>query len=65
MNFICSQYPKFEGRFPQVSGVRFAFDPRKPPGERIDPKYIKVGDEYLDLSQNYRLVGRFKMVFFF
>ena len=25
-----SQYPKLEGRFPQVSGIEFAFDPRKP-----------------------------------
>lgn len=53
-----SQYPKFEGRFPQVSGVRFAFDPRKPPGSRIDPRYIKIGDEYLDLAQNYRMVTK-------
>ena len=27
-----SQYPKLEGRFPCVSGVRFAFDPAKPGG---------------------------------
>ena len=27
-----SQYPKLEGRFPCVSGVRFSFDPSKPGG---------------------------------
>ncbi len=27
-----SQYPKLEGRFPCVSGVRFAFDPSRPGG---------------------------------
>ena len=27
-----SQYPKLEGRFPCVSGVRFAYDPSKPGG---------------------------------
>ena len=26
-----SQYPKLESRFPQVSGLKFAFDPKKPP----------------------------------
>ncbi len=25
-----SQYPKYEGRFLQVSGLEFAFDPSKP-----------------------------------
>jgi len=39
-----SGYPKFEGRFPQVSGVRFKFDPRKPPGQRIKPEDINLLD---------------------
>lgn len=30
-----SAYPKLEGRFPQVAGVCFAFDPSKPPGSRV------------------------------
>ncbi|GFQ69772.1 hypothetical protein TNCT_419261 [Trichonephila clavata] len=53
-----SQYPRLEGRFPQVSGISFAFDPDKPPGKRINPQYIKIGDEYLDFSQNYRLATK-------
>jgi 5'-nucleotidase len=32
-----SQWPKLEGRFPQVSGIKFKFDPSKPPGQRIVP----------------------------
>eukprot|EP01047_Picozoa_sp_COSAG01_P099208 COSAG01_NODE_29267_length_641_cov_1.376384_1_plen_94_part_10 len=32
-----SQYPKLEGRFPCVSGVRFSFDPALPPNARVDP----------------------------
>ena len=34
-----SKYPAHEGRFPQVSGIRFAFDPSLEPGNRI----VKVG----------------------
>lgn len=32
-----SQWPKLEGRFPQVSGLKFKFDPSKPPGQRVLP----------------------------
>lgn len=53
-----SQYPKLEGRFPQVAGVSFAFDPSKPPGSRIDPKYIKIGDEFMEYDQMYKLVTK-------
>eukprot|EP01068_Selenidium_serpulae_P008637 Selendium_serpulae@DN5034_c0_g1_i2.p1 len=30
-----SQYPKAEGRFCQVSGIKFAFDPSQPGGSRV------------------------------
>ena len=30
------KYPNLEGRFPTISGFRFAFDPSKPAGSRID-----------------------------
>ncbi|OQR69207.1 5' nucleotidase-like [Tropilaelaps mercedesae] len=53
-----SQYPKLEGRFPQVSGVSFAFDPQQPPGSRINPQHVKIGDEMLDMTQKYRLVTK-------
>lgn len=42
---------KIKGRFPQVSGIFFAFDPRKPAMKRIDPRIIKIQNEYLDLDK--------------
>ena len=45
-----SQWPKLEGRFPQVSGINFAFDPTRSPGKRINPKLVKIGDEYIDMG---------------
>lgn len=57
-----SQYPKLEGRFPQVSGVSFAFDPEKPKGKRIDPAFVKIGDEYVETDpkskKRYHLVTK-------
>jgi len=53
-----SMWPKLEGRFPAVSGITFAFDPKKPPGSRVDPEFVKVGDEYLDMEQRYKLVTK-------
>ena len=46
-----SQYPKLEGRFPQVAGIRFAFDPSKPPGERVEPSLVTVQDLKLELEK--------------
>ena len=42
-----AKYPELEGRFLQVSGLSFLFDPSKNQGERVDPAYIKVGGEFL------------------
>lgn len=53
-----SQWPKLEGRFPQVSGCSFTFDPSKPPMQRIDPKFIFIGDEMLQLDKHYRLTTK-------
>lgn len=50
-----SAYPKLEGRFPQVSGINFTFDPTKPPGKRVEPKLVRVADEWLNMEQNYTL----------
>ena len=46
-----SQYPKLEGRFPQVAGVNFAFDPDQPAGSRIDPEFVRIQGEYIDLKK--------------
>lgn len=51
-------YPKLEGRFLQVSGVSFAFDPAKPAGKRVDPKFVRIGDQYLEPESKYRLVTK-------
>lgn len=37
-----SKVPGLEGRFPCVSGLRFTFDPKKPPGSRVDPASVVV-----------------------
>ncbi|KAJ6649497.1 Trifunctional nucleotide phosphoesterase protein YfkN [Pseudolycoriella hygida] len=50
-----SAYPKLEGRFPQVSGISFVFNSKKPPGSRIEPQLVQVADEWLNLDQTYSL----------
>ncbi|XP_071785238.1 mannosylglucosyl-3-phosphoglycerate phosphatase-like [Asterias amurensis] len=50
-----SQHPKKEGRFPQVSGIKFGFDPNAEPGCRIDPYSISIGDQPISPSKVYRL----------
>ena len=37
-----SQYPKHEGRFAQIAGVGFSFDPDMPSNARIDKDTIQV-----------------------
>lgn len=46
-----SAYPQLEGRFPQVAGVEFGFNPSKPKGQRIDPESVKVQDFPVDLMK--------------
>jgi len=57
-----SKWPKLDARFPQVAGLKFVFDSEKPPGQRIDPGNIKIGSEYLDKKQHYRLATKAQMV---
>ncbi|XP_075233832.1 mannosylglucosyl-3-phosphoglycerate phosphatase isoform X2 [Lycorma delicatula] len=53
-----SQYPKLEGRFPQVAGIGFGFDSTMPPGSRVDPTLVRIGDEYLIPTQSYKLATK-------
>ena len=53
-----SQYPKLEGRFPQIAGMCFAFDPNKAPYNRVDIKSIKVDGKDLDLQKVYKLATK-------
>lgn len=50
-----SAYPKLEGRFPQVAGVSFTFNPDRPPGSRVDQRLVRIGDEWLNLDEKYAL----------
>ena len=50
-----SQYPKLEGRFPQVSGISFIFDPSQPSGERICNNTVLVDGEPLERTRTYTL----------
>jgi hypothetical protein len=49
-----SKYPDDEGRFLQVSGIRFTFDPSQPSGQRVDPCLVQVQGEYLELEEVYK-----------
>ena len=48
-----SQVEKGAGRFPQVSGISFAFDASAEPGKRVSE--VMVGDQPLDLDKVYRV----------
>jgi len=37
-----SKYPSLSGRFPQVSGIQFEFNPVNEPGSRIDAQRILI-----------------------
>lgn len=50
-----SSYPKLEGRFAQVSGISFCFNPDRPPGQRIESRLVRIGDEWLSMTENYTL----------
>ncbi|XP_043234841.1 snake venom 5'-nucleotidase-like isoform X2 [Amphibalanus amphitrite] len=53
-----SMYPRLAGRFPQVSGMSFVFDPDKPPGQRVDPRLVKVGDMFIQPDQLYKVATK-------
>lgn len=50
-----SAFPKLEGRFPQVAGVSFTFNPERPSGSRVEQRLVRIGDEWLDLDEKYAL----------
>jgi len=55
-----STYPALEGRFPQVSGIHFAFDPAKPPGSRCSE--VAIAGAPADPARSYTLCTREYMV---
>ncbi|MEZ5779174.1 MAG: 5'-nucleotidase C-terminal domain-containing protein [Paracoccaceae bacterium] len=48
-----SQFEKGAGRFPQVSGMSFAFDPSAPAGSRVSE--VMVGDAALEMDKVYKV----------
>lgn len=48
-------YPAKEGRFSQVSGMRYAFDPRQVAGQRVLADQVTVGGQPLELEKHYKL----------
>lgn len=51
-----SLVPALEGRFPQVSNIIFEYDPKLPPGSRV--QCVKVNGEDLDAERQYVLATR-------
>lgn len=54
------KYPALEGRFPQVSGIKFKFNPNETVGERCSDAY--VAGKPLELNKEYKVVTRDYMV---
>ncbi|KAL0979082.1 hypothetical protein UPYG_G00180280 [Umbra pygmaea] len=48
-----SYYPALNGRFPQVSGIQFGFDPNGQPGHRVIAETVKVQGKSLDRDRTY------------
>ncbi|TRY26424.1 bifunctional metallophosphatase/5'-nucleotidase [Brevibacillus sp. LEMMJ03] len=48
-----SQVEEGAGRFPQISGMSFTYNPSKPAGERVVE--VKVGGQPLDLKKTYKV----------
>ena len=50
-----SKYPVLEGRYPQVSGISFEFNPKRPQLERINLNTITVAGKPIDMKKTYKL----------
>lgn len=53
-----SKYPKHEGRFPQISGAYFGFDPDAPPGRRVILETVRVCGQPIQLNTAYHLATK-------
>lgn len=50
-----SQWPKLEGRFPQVAGMTFSFNSKQDPGSRILENTVTINNKPLDKNKNYKV----------
>ncbi|XP_036382207.1 snake venom 5'-nucleotidase-like [Megalops cyprinoides] len=46
-------YPALDGRFPQVAGIQFGFDPSAEPGHRVVEETIKIQGQRLEKDKKY------------
>jgi len=53
-----SKYDEESGRFLQVAGVEFVFNPDAPLGSRVPADLVMVADKYVNLEEKYRLVTK-------
>eukprot|EP01065_Artemidia_motanka_P017831 TRINITY_DN2122_c0_g2_i2.p1 TRINITY_DN2122_c0_g2~~TRINITY_DN2122_c0_g2_i2.p1 ORF type:complete len:1087 (+),score=246.41 TRINITY_DN2122_c0_g2_i2:112-3261(+) len=51
-----SKFPAHEGRFLQVSGVKFTFCPDRPPGERLVDCRLEADESLIQADQKYKCV---------
>ncbi len=51
---VC-KYPALEGRYPQVSGMSFEFNPSRPQLERINLETLTVAGKPIDMKKTYKL----------
>ena len=50
-----SHYPKYEGRFPFISGFKFKFDPSQPPYSRIKMEDIETEEGPINPERIYKV----------
>ncbi|KAJ1484642.1 Metallo-dependent phosphatase-like protein, partial [Baffinella frigidus] len=53
-----SMFPKLEGRFPCVSGIKFEFSPSLPAGNRVIRDTVVVNGVAIELEKEYNLVTK-------
>ncbi|CAL4059581.1 unnamed protein product, partial [Meganyctiphanes norvegica] len=51
-----SKYEEESGRFLQVAGVEFVFNPDAPVGSRVPSDLVMVADKYVNFEETYRLI---------
>ena len=45
----------------QVSGIKFAFDPKRPSGKRVERDLVRIGDEYVKADGVYHMVSDIRL----
>ena len=57
-----SLWPKFDGRWPILSGIRFEFDPSKPAGQRlVEGTLQKENGDEIEMETYYTMASKYFM----